>query len=123
MRENSLKRPDIERPLSSPIPFPYQIENSPFRDKIIPCQDVDLHGVAKVGGEELIVRKRREMQSNPRNSRIHRARGMGCPVVRREREISSQSPPGSKVQGFATYLHNLVFAIIIPALISNHRIQ
>lgn len=38
-------------------PFPYQIKNSPFRDKIIPCQDVDLHGVAEVGDEELMVGK------------------------------------------------------------------
>lgn len=58
---NSLERlPTLNAPPSSPIHFPYQIKNSPFRDKIIPRQDVDLHGVAEVGGEELTVRKRNE---------------------------------------------------------------
>lgn len=38
--------------------FPYQIKNSIFRDKIIPGQDVDLHGIVKVGFQELMVEKR-----------------------------------------------------------------
>lgn len=49
----------------------YQIKNSPFRDKIIPRQDVDLHGVAKVRDEQLIVGKRNETQSNRRKGRLH----------------------------------------------------
>lgn len=106
----------MNAPPSSPFPFPYQIKNSPFRDKIISCQDVDLHGVVKVGGKELIVRKRNETQSNPRNGRIHRTRGMRHPRMRRGREIAPQSSPRSKIQGFTTYLHNLIFAIIIPAV-------
>lgn len=45
-------------------PFPYQIKNSIFRDKIVPGQDVDLHGIAKVGDQELMVEKRHGTQSN-----------------------------------------------------------
>lgn len=38
-------------------PCPYQIKNSPFGDKVTPGQDVDLHGVAEVGDQELIWEK------------------------------------------------------------------
>lgn len=47
----------LRDPSSFTHPFPYQIKNPIFRDKIIPRQDVDLHGVAKVGDEELVMGK------------------------------------------------------------------
>ena len=56
-------------------PCPYQIKNSPFRDKITPGQHVDLHGVAKVWNQELIMEERIGTQSNKRGPRTHELKG------------------------------------------------
>ena len=61
---------------SSPFthPFPCQVKNLTLRNKVISGQDVDLHGVAKVGNQELIMGKRNGTQSNKGDPRIHKGR-------------------------------------------------
>lgn len=56
-------------------PVPCQIRNAPFRDKITLSQDVDPHGVAKVGDQELIVEERIGTQSNRGIPRTHEWKG------------------------------------------------
>ena len=56
-------------------PSPYQIKNSLFRDKITLGQHVDLHGIAKVWNQELIMEERIGTQSNKRGPRSHEWKG------------------------------------------------
>jgi hypothetical protein len=60
-------------PPSLPILFHTRSKNSPFRDKISLDQDVDLHGVVKMGDQKLVIGK--EMKHSQRRQIPRSVRG------------------------------------------------